>query len=151
MAANDHKPASTKQWTFIFSQSGGQKSLEGGSFLPARALEAPGTQSYGRISHLCLPFRRPSSLCLCVRRQVCKDRFRSDVLRFQGDMDLAGLGSRLNPGQSRVALAWLWCPSPSAAQLTLCHHSMCQLPRTRELWWPPCPCTLSRAWLVQFT
>lgn len=54
---NDPKPTATKQRTFIFSQSGGQKSLGGGSLLPARALEAPGTQPCGRVSHLCLPFR----------------------------------------------------------------------------------------------
>lgn len=45
---NDPKPTATKQRTFIFSQSGGQKSLGGGSLLPARAREAPGTQPCGR-------------------------------------------------------------------------------------------------------
>lgn len=72
---NDPKPTATKQRTFIFSQSGGQKSLGGGSLLPARAREAPGTQPCGRVSHLCLPFRRPSSLFHRVWRRVCKDRF----------------------------------------------------------------------------
>lgn len=72
---NDPKPTATKQRTFIFSQSGGQKSLGGRSLLPARAREAPGTQPCGRVSHLCLPFRRPSSLFHRVWRRVCKDRF----------------------------------------------------------------------------
>lgn len=45
---------------------------------------------------------------------------------------MVGLGSRLGPVRSREALAWLGCPSPSAAPQTLCCHSHVSAPQDRD-------------------